>query len=118
MFAGVCALVLDLHQAEQLASGSPLEVKYPSPEVLHRGEVLDGNEELVRRVERSNKIIWETVQRVGERVGVRATVHSLRRSFAVAFLTSHPGAIESLQALMNHSRIRYDSGLPAGAELV
>jgi integrase len=59
----------------------------------------------VRRVERSNKIIWETVLRVGTRVGVRATVHSLRRAFAVAFLTSHPGAIESLQALMNHSRI-------------
>jgi integrase len=43
--------------------------------------------------------------RLGERVGVRATVHSLRRAFAVAFLTGHPGAIESLQALMNHRRI-------------
>ena len=43
--------------------------------------------------------------RVAERVGVRATVHALRRAFAVAFLTSHPGAIESLQALMNHARI-------------
>jgi hypothetical protein len=42
---------------------------------------------------------------VGERVGVRATTHALRRAFAVAFLTSHPGAIEALQALMNHSRI-------------
>jgi hypothetical protein len=50
-------------------------------------------------------VIWETVLRVGARVGVRATVHALRRAFAVAFLTSHPGAIESLQALMNHSRI-------------
>ena len=59
----------------------------------------------VRRAERSNKVIWETVMRVAERVGVRATVHALRRAFAVAFLTSHPGAIESLQALMNHSRI-------------
>jgi integrase len=59
----------------------------------------------VRRTERSNKIIWETVLRVANRVGVRATVHALRRAFAVAFLTSHPGAIESLQALMNHSRI-------------
>jgi integrase len=59
----------------------------------------------VRRPERSNKIIWETVLRVADRVGVRATVHALRRAFAVAFLTSHPGAIESLQALMNHSRI-------------
>jgi site-specific recombinase XerD len=59
----------------------------------------------VRRTERSNKIIWETVLRVAERVGVRATVHALRRAFAVAFLTSHPGAIEALQALMNHARI-------------
>ena len=50
-------------------------------------------------------MIWETVLRVAERVGVRATVHSLRRAFAVAFLTTHPGAIESLQALLNHSRI-------------
>ena len=33
--------------------------------------------------ERSIKVIWETVQRMGERAGVRATVHSLRRAFAV-----------------------------------
>jgi integrase len=59
----------------------------------------------VRRSERSNKIVWETVLRVAERVGVRATTHALRRAFAVAFLTTHPGALESLQALMNHSRI-------------
>jgi integrase len=59
----------------------------------------------VRRAERSNKVIWETVRTVGERVGVRATAHALRRAFAVAFLTGHPGAIESLQALLNHSRI-------------
>lgn len=44
----------------------------------------------VRRAERSNKFIWETVLRVAERVGVRATVHAIRRAFAVAFLTSHP----------------------------
>jgi len=31
--------------------------------------------------------------------------HALRRAFAVAFLESHPGAIEPLQALMNHSRV-------------
>ncbi len=59
----------------------------------------------VRRSERSNKVIWETVIKVAERAGVRATAHALRRAFAVAFLTSHPGALESLQALMNHSRI-------------
>jgi site-specific recombinase XerD len=60
---------------------------------------------MVRRAERSDKVIWETVLRVAERVGVKATVHALRRAFAVAFLTSHPGAIESLQALLGHSRI-------------
>ena len=38
-------------------------------------------------------------------IGVRVTVHALRRAFAVSFLTSHPGALESLQALMSHSRI-------------
>jgi integrase/recombinase XerD len=59
----------------------------------------------VRRSERSDKVIWETVRKVAERVGVKATVHALRRAFAVAFLESHPGALESLQALMNHSRI-------------
>ena len=59
----------------------------------------------VRRKERSDKIIWKTVLRVANRVGVKATVHALRRAFAVAFLKGKPGAIDSLQALMNHSRI-------------
>ena len=59
----------------------------------------------VRRAERCNKVIWNTVVIVAERVGVVATAHALRRAFAVAFLESHPGALESLQALMNHSRI-------------
>jgi integrase len=59
----------------------------------------------VRRAERSNKVIWETVVRVARRAGVRATSHALRRAFAVAFLTNNPGAIEALQALMSHRRI-------------
>ena len=58
-----------------------------------------------RPVNAQDATMLTTLLRVGERVGVRATVHSLRRAFAVAFLTSHAGAIESLQALMNHSRI-------------
>jgi integrase len=49
--------------------------------------------------------VYETVVNVAERAGVKATAHALRRAFAVAFLSSHPGAIESLQALMNHSRV-------------
>jgi len=59
----------------------------------------------VRRAERDDRVIWDTVGLVAERVGVVSTVHALRRAFAVAFLESHPGALESLQALMNHSRI-------------
>ena len=59
----------------------------------------------VRRKERSDKVIWETVVGLGNRIGVKVTAHGLRRAFAVSFLTSHPGALESLQALMSHSRI-------------
>jgi site-specific recombinase XerD len=59
----------------------------------------------VRRAERANKIVSETINGVAARAGVKATPHALRRAFAVAFLTSHPGALESLQALMSHSRI-------------
>ena len=68
----------------------------------------------VQRKERSSKVVWETVREVAERVGITANVHALRRAFAVAFLTSHPGALESLQALMNHSRI--DTTQPASAQ--
>ena len=59
----------------------------------------------VRRQERSDKVIWETVRKVADRVGVVATTHALRRAFAVAFLEKHPGALESLRVLMNHSRV-------------
>jgi integrase/recombinase XerD len=59
----------------------------------------------VRRAERSDKVIWESVVKVAERAGVKATTHALRRAFAVAFLESHPGALESLRVLMNHSRV-------------
>jgi site-specific recombinase XerD len=59
----------------------------------------------VRRAERDDAVIYDTVTIVAQRAGVRATVHALRRAFAVAFLTTHPGAIESLQALLLHSRI-------------
>jgi integrase/recombinase XerD len=59
----------------------------------------------VRRVERSDKVIWETVRKVAALAGVTATTHALRRAFAVEFLERHPGALESLRVLMNHSRV-------------
>jgi integrase len=37
----------------------------------------------VRRVERLDKIVWNTVKRVAARAGIRAHVHALRGAFAV-----------------------------------
>jgi hypothetical protein len=71
----------------------------------------------VRRAERSSKVIWETVKRVGKRVGVRATTHSFQRAFAVAFLTSsgrNRSATGADESLAN----RYDANLPSRAEQI
>jgi len=59
----------------------------------------------VRRRERSDKIIWETVRRVAARVGIRAHVHALRSAFAVLFIDTHPGEALALQNLMGHTRM-------------
>ena len=54
---------------------------------------------------RGSKVIYETVTKVGQRAGVRTHVHALRAAFAVHFLETHPGRIESLKELMGHDRI-------------
>lgn len=54
---------------------------------------------------RSDKIVYETVKRVAERAGVKSHVHALRAAFAVNFLESHPGHIESLKELMGHEDV-------------
>jgi integrase len=59
----------------------------------------------VRRVERSDKVIWETVKRVAARAGVRAHVHALRAAFAVQFDEAHPDQVIALKELMGHNRI-------------
>jgi integrase len=59
----------------------------------------------VRRVERSDKIVWETVKRVAARVGVRAHVHAFRHAFAVQFDATHPDQPFALKALMGHTRL-------------
>jgi integrase len=59
----------------------------------------------VKNAERTNKVVYETLKTVATRAGVQATAHAMRRAFAVNFMRSHPGAIESLQALLGHSRI-------------
>jgi integrase len=58
-----------------------------------------------RKGERDDRVVWRTVKKVAERVGVRTTVHSIRAAFAVRFLETHTGDLEALQALMGHSRI-------------
>jgi integrase len=58
----------------------------------------------VRRSERSDKIIWETIRRVAARAGVRAHVHALRAAFAVLFIETHPDETLALQDLLGHKR--------------
>lgn len=55
--------------------------------------------------DRDDKIIWHLVREVAKRAGVKTHVHALRAAFAVHYLETHPGQIESLQKLMGHRRL-------------
>jgi integrase len=59
----------------------------------------------VRNVERSDKVIWNTVKVVAGRAGVRSTVHALRAAFAVQFDEQHPDQLYALKELMGHARL-------------
>jgi len=59
----------------------------------------------VKNLERSDKVIWETVKKVAQRVGVEATVHALRAAFAVQFDEANPDQLIALKELMGHTRI-------------
>jgi integrase len=59
----------------------------------------------VRRRERSDKVIWETIVRVAARAGIRSHVHALRSAFAVQFIDTHPGETLALKDLMGHKRM-------------
>ena len=59
----------------------------------------------VRRPERSDKVIWETVRKVAERVGVKATPHALRAAFGVQFDDPNPDQLVALKELMGHARM-------------
>jgi integrase len=59
----------------------------------------------VRRAERSDKVIWETVKTVARRAGVSAHVHALRAAFAVEFDESNPDNVIGLKELMGHARL-------------
>jgi integrase len=59
----------------------------------------------VRRPERSDKVIWNTVKIVAARAGVEATTHALRAAFAVQFDEENPDQLIALKELMGHARI-------------
>ena len=59
----------------------------------------------VKRSERSDKVIWETVKKVARRAGVESHVHALRAAFAVQFDEANPDQLIALKELMGHSRI-------------
>ena len=59
----------------------------------------------VRRPERSDKVIWETVKKVARRVDVNAHAHALRAAFAVQFDEANPDQLIALKELMGHARI-------------
>ena len=59
----------------------------------------------VRNVERSDKVIWNTVRLVAGRAGVRSHVHALRAAFAVQFDEQHPDQLYALKELMGHDRL-------------
>ena len=58
-----------------------------------------------RSGERDDRIIWRTVCKVATRAGVRAHTHSLRAAFAVYYLETNPGEVESLKELLGHRSI-------------
>ena len=58
-----------------------------------------------RTGERDSRIIWRTVRAVAERAGVKAHTHSLRSAFAVYYLETNPGEVESLKELLGHRSI-------------
>jgi integrase len=59
----------------------------------------------VRRAERSDKVIWDTIKRVAARLGIEAHVHAFRAAFAVQFDEAHPDHVIALKELMGHSRL-------------
>jgi integrase len=59
----------------------------------------------VRRDERSDKVIWETVKTIAKRAGVVAHVHALRAAFAVQFDEANPNNVIALKELLGHARI-------------
>lgn len=58
-----------------------------------------------RNRERSAKVIYDTVKKVAQRVGVRTHVHALRAAFAVEFDDQNPDRLIALKELLGHSRI-------------
>jgi integrase len=57
---------------------------------------------MVRKDGRNDRIIWNVVKRVAERVGIEAHVHAMRGAFACFYLLNNPGDLHGLQELLGH----------------
>jgi integrase/recombinase XerD len=54
---------------------------------------------------RDDRIVWDSVKKVAERVGVEAHAHAIRAAFAVEFLEQNPEQLFALKELLGHRRI-------------
>jgi integrase len=58
----------------------------------------------VKRAERSDRVIWETVKKLAARAGVVAHLHALRAAFAVQFDEANLAQVAALKELLGHPR--------------
>ena len=58
-----------------------------------------------RNGDRDDRVIWRLVKDVAARAGVTTHVHALRAAFAVQYLETGAGDLDSLQQLMGHAQI-------------
>lgn len=59
---------------------------------------------------RDGRFIWNIVKNVAERVGIEAHVHAFRSLFAVHYLETHEGDLETLRLLMGHESVSTTQG--------
>lgn len=68
-------------------------------------EYLIPNRGAARNVERSPKVVYDTVKKIARRAGVNCHVHALRAAFAVRMDELNPGRLVAVKELLGHSRI-------------
>lgn len=94
------------HKLADLLDAAVAAGVYTDALAAGRGDYLVPSRAVQRRGgERDDRVIWNLVRDVAGRAGVKTHVHALRAAFAVEYLETHPGQVESLKDLMGHRRI-------------